>query len=203
METESERCFRPSLNTRRSSTRLQVNEGRGGSNASKAAWRENFGTTIVEQVRRMGTVQTAQIFKTMPRAVNELQAGAAPQTMPITPVGGNGSGEGRERGATERSFLLRCTYSCHMVTCGICGRGGLRNLQVVMLSNVGMIVVLMEQRSSAAPSRGNVAAASIDSSNMPKRKRRTMQRGHLELCAIVATMLCFVSSMRQSSHGVL
>ena len=49
----------------------------------------------------MEPVQTAQILKTMRRAVNELQAGAAPQTMPTTPVGGNGSGEGRERGATE------------------------------------------------------------------------------------------------------
>ena len=155
METESERCFRARLKTRRISTRSQVNVGRGGSNASKAAWRENFGTTIAEQVRKMGPVQTAQILKTMRRVVNELQASAAPQTMPTTPVGGNGSGEGGERGATQRSFLLRCTYSCRMVTCGICGRRGLRNLQVVMLANVGMIVALREQRWSAAFSKGS------------------------------------------------
>ena len=49
----------------------------------------------------MEPVQAAQIPKRTQRAADELQAGAAPQPVPTTPVGGSGSGEQRKRGATE------------------------------------------------------------------------------------------------------
>ena len=105
---------------------------------------------------------------------------------------------------SARSFQLRCTYSCHKVTCGICDRRGLRNLQVVMLSNVGTIVVLTEQRSSTAPIRGNVAAASIYLFTHGHRKgTNDFASSHLQLGALGAMMWNLVSSVRQGSGGVL
>ena len=105
---------------------------------------------------------------------------------------------------SARSFQWRCTYSRHIVTCGSYGRRGLRNLQVVMLSNVGMIVVLTEQRSSAAPSRGIVAAALIYLFTYGHRKGTSdFPNSHLQLGALGAMMWCFVSSVRQGSGGVL
>ena len=102
-------------------------------------------------------------------------------------------------------YHFNCAARTHvMVTCGSCGRRGLRNLQVVMFSNVGMIVVLTEQRSSTAPSRGNVAAASIYLFTHGHRKgTNDFASSHLQLGALGAMMWNLVSSVRQGSGGAL